>query len=97
MKIRWVTCNRGHRFKKSSLCPVCPICWPGRYQKIKGDFPEDLSAPALRALDNAQIKSLKALSQYSEKEILALHGMGPASLPKLRRALKAKKLTFKKK
>ncbi|WP_459213307.1 helix-hairpin-helix domain-containing protein, partial [Bacillus paralicheniformis] len=35
------------------------------------------------------------LSKYSEKEILQFHGMGPASLPKLRGALKEKGLSFK--
>jgi DNA-directed RNA polymerase alpha subunit len=81
---------------KSSACPVCPICWPGQRKKLQGDFPEKLSAPALRALNNAGVKSLKVLAKYSENEILGLHGMGPASLPKLRAALKAKKLSFKK-
>lgn len=27
------TCSRGHVFMKSSDCPVCPKCWPGRYKK----------------------------------------------------------------
>ena len=26
-------CSRGHKFDKSSDCPVCPICWPGSYKK----------------------------------------------------------------
>ncbi|MES2436777.1 MAG: DNA-directed RNA polymerase subunit alpha C-terminal domain-containing protein [Patescibacteria group bacterium] len=53
-----------------------------------------LSAPAQRALLNAGIDSLKKLSRYSEKEILALHGMGPGSLPLLRAALKKEGLRF---
>lgn len=54
-----------------------------------------LSAPARRSLVNNGISTLQDLSQYSEKEILQLHGMGPASLPKLRAALQEKGLSFK--
>lgn len=55
-----------------------------------------LSAPAQRALSNAGIDSLKKLAQHSEKEILALHGMGPSSIPKLKNLLEEEGATFKK-
>jgi hypothetical protein len=98
MTTRWNVCSRGHRFQKSSDCPVCPKCWSGYYKKEKQrDFPETLSAPALRALLHGDITSLAQLSHYTESEILALHGMGPSSIPKLRAALKAKGLSFRKK
>lgn len=91
------TCSRGHVYYKSSDCPVCPICWAGYYKdRKKSDLPENMSAPALRALLTEKITTLTKLARYSEKEILALHGMGPASLPGLRKALKAKGLAFKK-
>lgn len=91
------TCSRGHTFYKSSDCPVCPKCWSGYYrEKNKGDFPDKLSAPALRALLSAKIHNLKQLSGHTEAEILELHGMGPGSMPVLKKALKAKKLSFKK-
>jgi hypothetical protein len=91
------TCSRGHIFEKSSDCPVCPVCWSEYYKnKTRGDFPPSLPSPALRALLNTKITTLKKLSTYSEKEILELHGMGPASIPKLRAALKSKGLSFKK-
>lgn len=90
------TCSRGHEFRKSSDCPVCPICWSGYYKdKMSGEFPKDLSAPALRALLNAKITTLQKMTGYTEKEILALHGMGPSSMPKLRDALEKKALKFK--
>lgn len=54
-----------------------------------------LSAPALRALHNANITSLAQLAQYTETEILSLHGMGPSSIPKLRSALQSKGLSFR--
>ncbi|RJR14927.1 hypothetical protein C4579_03675 [Candidatus Microgenomates bacterium] len=88
-------CSRGHKFYKSSDCPVCPVCWSGYYrQKNQGDFPDKLSAPALRALLNAKIFNLKQLSKYREEEILAFHGMGPSSLPILKKALAEKGLSF---
>ncbi|HYX35627.1 MAG TPA: DUF1801 domain-containing protein [Oligoflexus sp.] len=65
--------------------------------KSKGSdaFLESLSKPAIRALKAAGITSLKKLSRYSEKEILALHGIGPAAIPILRAALKKDGLLFK--
>ncbi len=64
--------------------------------KSNEDFLATLSAPARRALENQKIKTLKQLSSFSEAEILALHGLGKSSLPKLRMALLLKGLSFKK-
>lgn len=61
----------------------------------KSEFPKT-SAPASRALANAGIKTLKGLSQWTEKDLLKLHGIGPSSIPILRKALKEKGLSFKK-
>ena len=98
MKAQQKTCSRGHIFQKSSDCPVCPICWSGYYkEKKRGEFPAAISAPALRGLLNAKITTLTKLSKYTEKELLGLHGVGPASLSPLRMALKTKGLSFKKK
>lgn len=58
-------------------------------------FLSGLSAPARRALEHHGVTSLQLLSAYSEKDILKFHGMGPASLPKLRNALQEKGLSFK--
>lgn len=87
------TCARGHRFEKTSACPVCPLCEKAR--PGTGSFLDQLGAPARRALERAGITTPQKLAQYSEREILSLHGMGPASLPALRQALKAAKLAFK--
>ncbi|MFZ4450792.1 RNA polymerase alpha subunit C-terminal domain-containing protein [Salibacterium aidingense] len=87
-------CDKGHEYYKSSDCPTCPICENAR--KPESGFLSLLSSPARRALENNGISSLKILSTYSEKEILKLHGMGPASLPKLKSALEEKSLSFKK-
>jgi DNA-directed RNA polymerase alpha subunit len=88
------TCEKGHSYFKSSDCPTCPTCEQER-KPING-FLSLLSAPARRALENNGVTSLEELSTYSEKDILKFHGMGPASLPKLRSALKESQLSFKK-
>jgi len=87
------TCDQGHKFYKSSDCPTCPTCENER--KPADGFLSVLSAPARRALENNGITTLQQLSTYTEKEILQFHGMGPASLPKLRAALKEHGLAFR--
>lgn len=54
-----------------------------------------LSNPARSALEHASITTLARLAKHSEKEILALHGVGPASMPVLRKALKDAGLGFR--
>jgi uncharacterized protein YdhG (YjbR/CyaY superfamily) len=88
------TCPLGHKFTKSSNCPTCPVCEQGR--KLQDGFLSLLSAPARRALEKNGITTLQQLSRVSEKEVLLLHGMGPASLPKLRSALQNSGLSFRK-
>lgn len=87
-------CANGHRYYKSSNCPACPICEQER--KPKEGFLSQLAAPARRALESNGITTLEQLSQYSEAEILKLHGIGPSSLPKLKEALKAMQQSFRK-
>ena len=89
------TCNKGHKFYKSSDCPTCPICEKAR--KPAAGFLAFISAPARRALEREGINTLLKLSKYSEKEILELHGMGAASVPALKNALKENGLSFRKK
>jgi hypothetical protein len=87
------TCNQGHKFHKSSDCPTCPICEEAR--KPKGNFLSFLGAPARRALEREGITTVEQLSTFSEKDILALHGMGKSTLPKLIDALMQAGLSFK--
>jgi len=87
------TCDKGHNYYKSSDCPTCPIC--ENMRKPENGFLSLLSAPARRALENNGITSLEQLSTYSESEILQFHGMGPASIPKLKNALQENGLSFK--
>ena len=88
------TCSKGHKFYKTSDCPVCPIC--ENENKPETGFLSLISAPARRALESRGIKTLQQLSGFSEAEILKFHGLGPGSLPKLRSALKTIGLSFKK-
>jgi len=87
------TCPNGHQYYKSSDCPVCPVCED--LKKPENGLLSQLGAPARRALQSIGVGTEEDLAKYSEKEILALHGMGPGSIPKLRSSLKSKKLTFR--
>lgn len=53
-----------------------------------------LAAPARRTLDGAGISDLRHLDEMAEKDVLALHGLGPAQLGALRDALSAAGLAF---
>lgn len=88
-------CKMGHRFEKTSACPVCPEC---SSEEMNNKYCEELpaiGAPAFRALDHIGIKSLADLTQYTEKELLAQHGFGPRALRLLDEALQNKGLKFK--
>jgi len=87
-------CRVGHRYYKSTDCPTCPECEEAR--KPENGFLSLLVAPARRALESKKIKTLEQLAKYSEHEISELHAMGPTSIVKLKKFLKAKGLSFRK-
>jgi DNA repair protein RadC len=68
---------------------------PDKKQKPADGFLSLLPSPARRALLFHGIDTLKKLSSHTEKEVLSFHGMGPASMPILRKALSEAKLNFK--
>lgn len=85
-----------HGMGKASM-PILRKALEEKGLKFKEEgFLGDLSAPARRALENKGITTTKELAEYTEKEILALHGVGPASLPAMKKALEEKGLNFKK-
>lgn len=86
------TCPKGHRFRRSSDCEVCPVC--AREDGV-GFFIAGLSAPARRALIQHGIKDCKGLSALTKKELLSWHGIGPAAIPPIQKALQAAGLDFK--
>lgn len=55
-----------------------------------------ISAPAQRALEATGIKTFIQLCDYTEKELYALHGMGPKAIRMLRELLEKEGLSFKK-
>jgi predicted RecB family nuclease len=87
-------CKKGHHYYKRTDCPACPVC--EQEQKPEEGFLSLIVAPARRALESAGIKTLEELSRHSEKEILTLHGMGPSTIPKLRKALALRDFKFRK-
>ena len=87
-------CEKGHEYYKSSDCQSCPTC--NKENKPKSGFLSKLSSPARNALLQEGIDTLHKLSQYTEKEILKLHGIGPASLPIMKNHLEKEGLSFKK-
>jgi hypothetical protein len=75
-------CPKGHVYFKSSDCPTCPKCEAAKTPAAP--FMDGLSAPARRALEAAGITTPARLARTPESELLQLHGLGKASLPKLR-------------
>lgn len=94
-KGRKKTCPNGHVFYKSSDCPTCPTC--AKKQSPAAEFLAHLTRPARSALEREGISSLKKLSGYTERQVLDLHGVGPASLPTLRALLSEAGLSFREK
>ncbi|WP_408641639.1 RNA polymerase alpha subunit C-terminal domain-containing protein [Solibacillus palustris] len=86
-------CPKGHRYYKCTDCGTCPKC--EQANKPTEGFLARLSSPARNALQHEGITSLKQLADYSEKEILALHGVGPTTMPILKMALEEENLQFK--
>lgn len=86
-------CEKGHKYYKSSECPSCPMC--DKENKPERGFLSKLSSPARNALVHEGIDTMQELSKYTEKEILKIHGIGPASLPTMRVLLEEEGLSFK--
>lgn len=62
---------------------------------LVGNLPPDLAQPALRALQHAGINNLEQLSQWNERQVRQLHGIGPNAFEKLSQAMKKVGLTFR--
>ena len=55
-----------------------------------GDLPATIGRPATRALAGARIVTLSDVAPLSDRELLALHGVGPRAVRILREALAAR-------
>ncbi|SDR03035.1 hypothetical protein SAMN05421664_3192 [Chryseobacterium soldanellicola] len=72
----------------SSICVVSHV--------VEGDFLKGIIAmPARRALEKEKIDSLEKLSDYSEQEIMQLHGFGKNAMQKLKIYMKENQISFK--
>ena len=58
-------------------------------------FPAGISGPALRALAHAGIRTMAQLAQWTERDVAALHGMGPKGIRMLSEGLAAQSRHFK--
>ncbi|MDR6548416.1 ERCC4-type nuclease [Chryseobacterium rhizosphaerae] len=54
-----------------------------------------IAIPARRALEKEKIDSLEKLSDYSEKEIMQMHGFGKNTMEKLKNHMKENQMFFK--
>lgn len=72
----------------SSICAVSHV--------VQGEFLQGVIAmPARRALEKEKIDSLEKLSNYSEEEIMQLHGFGKNTMEKLKNYMKENHVSFK--
>ncbi|MCX4911449.1 MmcQ/YjbR family DNA-binding protein [Streptomyces sp. NBC_00878] len=60
-----------------------------------GDLPKGIGNPATRALANVGVTTLAQVSELSEAELLAMHGVGPKAVRLLGEALSAAGLRHK--
>ncbi|WP_228432020.1 helix-hairpin-helix domain-containing protein [Chryseobacterium shigense] len=54
-----------------------------------------IALPARRSLEKEKIDSLEKLSDYSEQEIMQLHGFGKNAMEKLKSHMKEHHVSFK--
>lgn len=87
------TCVNGHNYTPTPTMKNCPIC--AQKTTSKTNPFATLPAPARRALQSKGITTTKKLSALTEKEISALHGIGPSSIPKLKTIMASEGMQFK--
>lgn len=77
-----IVCKNGHRFTRTGSCRTCPTC--AQEAKKSDGYPAALAAPARRALAAAGIHNPADLKDWSEKDLLELHGVGQNAIKVLR-------------
>ena len=66
------------------------------YDKLDSEWKKiGIAAPARRALINAKLTKVTDLKKITEKDLMSLHGMGPSSLPVIKREMKKIRIKFK--
>ena len=66
----------------------------GSGNQASDDFPPNLGQPARRALVAAGYARLDQLAEVTDAELLALHGMGPKALARLRQVIAGRREAF---
>lgn len=86
-------CPQGHTFEKTSDCPTCPVCAQNELKAAYANGYPRIGAPAFRALKEHKV-SLEDLPNYSETQLLEMHGVGPRAVRILGEYLKEKGKSF---
>lgn len=86
-------CEQGHRYSKSSDCPVCPVC--ESQKKSTSAFGAYLSAPACRALESLGVQTLEDLQDFTPQQLLQAHGFGPSGFKIIEKLMREQGLNFK--
>lgn len=63
--------------------------------KSETNLPPKLAKPAQRALASAGISTIEQLTNWTEIDLMKLHGMGPKAMVQLQAALEEKGISFK--
>ncbi|MCU0509625.1 MAG: DNA-binding protein [Anaerolineae bacterium] len=61
----------------------------------KREWPKGMGAPAQRALEAVGVMNLDDVTRFSEKELLALHGVGPKAVGIINAALREQGKTLR--
>jgi predicted flap endonuclease-1-like 5' DNA nuclease len=61
----------------------------------KTEWPKGMGAPAQRALESNGVMRLDDVTRFSEKELLALHGVGPKAVAVIKAALREQGKTLR--
>jgi hypothetical protein len=73
--------------------PVTPMP-KKRPEPTESDLPRAIGQPAMRAFALAGLTRLEHFTRVGERELLAMHGVGPKAIEVLRRALADRGQTF---
>lgn len=57
-------------------------------KSTRSELPKNIGSPATNALLAANITTLEQVAELSDKELLALHGVGPKAVRILRKSIK---------
>ena len=63
-------------------------------ESLEGDLPNDIGAPATRALVAAGYTRLAQLANVPLAELRQLHGVGPSALTRLQKALEQRNMSL---